>query len=188
MERTRRERRSANARPLESAARIAQNFISIATTRLDGVLLDRDAVTTVSFGPFLSRPLRILQSIARDLWTGKPSLVIRSRCLRNWLRFKMYLIFPQSNTIVAVRFGHPVCTVHTASAPSAAGLPAQLKIYAGPRGLIAIVVRMVCRSLRTGWARKGHARVAQGRAIFPNEHREHVLLASCLFLETGYTV
>lgn len=32
----------------------------------------------------------------------------------------------------------------------------QLKIYAGPRGLIAIVVRMVCRSLWTGRDRKGH--------------------------------
>lgn len=36
------------------------------------------------------------------------------------------------------------------------GPAAQLKIYAGPRGLIAIVVRMVCRSLRTGRDRKGH--------------------------------
>jgi len=33
---------------------------------------------------------------------------------------------------------------------------AQLKIYAGPGGLIAIAVRMVCRSLRTGRDGKGH--------------------------------
>lgn len=59
----------------------------------------------------------------------------------------------------------------------------QLKIYAGPRELIAIVVRMVCRSLRTGRDGKGHGPgSSKAKVIFPQEHQDSISIATLSLL------